>query len=55
LLTLNEIGARYWDQPGFPVATRNAIWRILYNAGVALIIVDDLQAAAGFADAASFW
>ena len=42
------IGVRYWDQPGWPIGTRNAIWRILYNAGVDLINVDDLEGAANF-------
>lgn len=42
------IGARYWDQPGWPIGTRNAIWRILIDAGVALLNVDDLAGAAGF-------
>ena len=41
------IGLRYWDQPGWPVSTRNAIWRTLKNEGVDLINVDDLAAAAG--------
>ncbi|KAK1058021.1 hypothetical protein LTR74_013709 [Friedmanniomyces endolithicus] len=39
---------RYWDQPGWPVTTRNAIWRILWNAGVDLLNVDDLQGAADY-------
>lgn len=42
------IKARYWNQPGFPVGTRNAVWRILYNEGADLINVDDLAGAAGF-------
>ncbi|KAI9696656.1 MAG: hypothetical protein M1820_008105 [Bogoriella megaspora] len=44
------IGARYWDQPGWPVGTRNAIWRQLWNEGVDLLNVDDLEAAANFWD-----
>ncbi|KAF2437187.1 hypothetical protein EJ08DRAFT_684705 [Tothia fuscella] len=43
------IGARYWDQPNWPLGTRNAIWRTLINEGVALLNVDDLE------DAAEFW
>lgn len=39
---------RYWDQPGWPVGTRNAVWRILWDAGVDLLNVDDLEAAANF-------
>ena len=39
---------RYWDQPGFPVGTRNAIWRQLWNEGADLINADDVLAAAGY-------
>lgn len=42
------IAVRYWDQPGWPIGTRNAIWRILWNAGVDLLNVDDLEGAANF-------
>ncbi|KAK4895692.1 hypothetical protein LTR27_006173 [Elasticomyces elasticus] len=42
------IAVRYWDQPGFPVTTRNAMWRTLWNAGVDLLNVDDLEAAADY-------
>jgi len=42
------IKVRYWDQPGWPIGTRNAIWRILWDAGADLINVDDLEAAAEF-------
>jgi hypothetical protein len=42
------IAVRYWDQPGWPVGTRNAIWRILWDAGVDLLNVDDLEGAADF-------
>lgn len=42
------IGARYWDQPGWPFGTRNALWRILLEEGVALLNVDDLEGAANF-------
>jgi hypothetical protein len=42
------IGARYWDQPGWPLGTRNAVWRTLLEEGVALLNVDDLQGAADF-------
>ncbi|KAF2673903.1 hypothetical protein BT63DRAFT_467486 [Microthyrium microscopicum] len=40
------IGARYWDQPLWPVGTRDAVWRLLLDEGVALLNVDDLNAAA---------
>lgn len=39
---------RYWDQPGWPISTRNGIWRQLATEGVDLINADDLNAAAGF-------
>ncbi|TKA24635.1 hypothetical protein B0A50_06395 [Salinomyces thailandicus] len=39
---------RYWDQPEWPVGTRNAMWRLLWDAGVDYLNVDDLEAAAGF-------
>ena len=39
---------RYWDQPGWPVGTRNAVWRVLWDAGVDLLNVDDLEGAANF-------
>ncbi|KAK5120779.1 hypothetical protein LTR85_005845 [Meristemomyces frigidus] len=42
------IMVRYWDQPGWPIGTRNAIWRILWSAGVDLLNVDDLEGAANF-------
>ncbi|KAF2113550.1 hypothetical protein BDV96DRAFT_495834 [Lophiotrema nucula] len=42
------IKARYWDQPGWPVGTRNAVWRILWDEGADLINVDDIKAAAEF-------
>ncbi|KAK3679792.1 hypothetical protein LTR78_000168 [Recurvomyces mirabilis] len=42
------IAVRYWDQPGWPVSTRNAIWRILWDAGVDLLNVDDLEAVGNF-------
>ena len=39
---------RYWDQPGWPIGTRNAIWRILWDAGVDLLNFEDLEGAANF-------
>ncbi|KAK7748211.1 hypothetical protein SLS53_001466 [Cytospora paraplurivora] len=42
------IKVRYWDQPGWPVGTRNSIWRTLWDSGVDLLNVDDLEAAANF-------
>jgi len=42
------IGARYWDQPSWPIGTRNAVFRNLLEEGVALLNVDDLEGAAEF-------
>jgi hypothetical protein len=42
------IGARYWDQPGWPIGTRNAVFRQLLEEGVALLNADDLEGAAEF-------
>lgn len=39
---------RYWDQPGWPIGTRNAIWRTLWDAGADLLNVDDLEGIANF-------
>jgi hypothetical protein len=42
------IMCRYWNQPGWPVGTRNAIWRSLWDEGVDLLNVDDLSGAEAF-------
>ncbi|OAL00069.1 hypothetical protein IQ06DRAFT_294428 [Phaeosphaeriaceae sp. SRC1lsM3a] len=42
------IKARYWNQPAWPVGTRNAVWRTLWDEGVDLLNVDDLKAASEF-------
>ncbi|PSR99261.1 PLC-like phosphodiesterase [Coniella lustricola] len=42
------IKLRYWDQPGWPIGTRNAIWRTLWDNGVDILNVDDLEGAANF-------
>lgn len=42
------IKARYWNQPAYPIGTRNAIWRILWDEGVDLLNVDDLKGASEF-------
>jgi hypothetical protein len=49
------IGVRYWDTPAWPISTRNAVWRTLIGAGVALINADDLVAAAGFSEESNYW
>ena len=46
---------RYWDQPGWPISTRNGIWRQLKSEGVDLINADDLEAAAGLSDTSNYW
>jgi hypothetical protein len=45
------IKLRYWDQPDWPLSTRDGIWRQLSTEGVDLINADDVAAAAGFGDA----
>jgi len=42
------IKARYWNQPAYPIGTRNAMWRILWDEGVDLLNVDDLKGASEF-------
>lgn len=42
------IKVRYWDQPGWPVGTRNGVWRSLWENGVDLLNVDDIEAVANF-------
>jgi hypothetical protein len=42
------IMCRYWNQPGWPVGTRNGIWRGLWDRGVDLLNVDDLTGAEAF-------
>lgn len=42
------IMARYWNAPEWPVGTRNAVWRMLWDEGVDLINVDDLKGATEF-------
>lgn len=42
------IKARYWNQPNWPIRTRNAVWRTLWEEGIDLLNVDDLKAAAEF-------
>lgn len=41
------IKLRYWNQPSWPVSTRNGLWRQLRSEGVDLINVDDVASAAG--------
>ena len=45
---------RYWDQPGWPISTRNGIWRQLKDEGVDIINADDLEAAAGVSDKSDY-
>ena len=49
------IKLRYWNQPAWPISTRNGIWRQLRTEGVDLINVDDLEAGAGFSDVGNYW
>jgi hypothetical protein len=47
--TLHDKGIklRYWNQPEWPISTRNGIWRQLRTEGVDFINADDVVAAAG--------
>ncbi|KAF2280009.1 uncharacterized protein EI97DRAFT_498301 [Westerdykella ornata] len=38
--------ARYWNAPAWPVKVRNAVWKGLWEGGVGLLGVDDLQGGA---------
>lgn len=38
--------ARFWETPAWPLHTRAALWRQLWDAGAGLLNVDDLEAAA---------
>lgn len=49
------IKARYWDQPVWPLTTRNAIWKTLIDEGVGLINTDNVVEAAGFGGVAGYW
>lgn len=46
---------RYWNQPAWPISTRNGIWRQLKDEGVDFINVDDLEGAAGLGDRSNYW
>ncbi|OCT52648.1 Altered inheritance of mitochondria protein 6 [Cladophialophora carrionii] len=46
---------RYWDTPGWPISTRNAVWGTLLQEGVGLLNADDLPAAAGFGAYYGLW
>ncbi|OAP61637.1 hypothetical protein AYL99_03840 [Fonsecaea erecta] len=46
---------RYWDTPGWPISTRNAVWATLLEQGVGLLNADDLPAAAGFGAYYGMW
>ncbi|KAL9127706.1 MAG: hypothetical protein Q9217_003457 [Psora testacea] len=49
------IKLRYWNQPAWPISTRNGLWRQLRTEGVDLLNVDDLEAGAGFSDYGNYW
>jgi len=46
---------RYWDLPPWSIKTRNSVWRQLVDAGVGLLNVDDLEAAAGLGGVGAEW
>jgi hypothetical protein len=39
---------RYWNQPQWPVGTRNAVWGTLWDEDVDLLNVDDVAGVAEF-------
>ncbi|KAK8184679.1 hypothetical protein BC567DRAFT_191495 [Phyllosticta citribraziliensis] len=43
-----NIMVRYWDQPGWPIGTRNSIWRTFVDEGVDLLNIDDPEGCASF-------
>jgi hypothetical protein len=45
------IKARYWNQPAYPIGTRNAVWRTLWDEGADLLNADDLKGASEFWEA----
>jgi hypothetical protein len=49
------IKVRYWDQPAWPISTRNGIWRTLQSEGADFINADDVISAAGFSDQDGYW
>lgn len=42
------IMVRYWNQPNFPVGTRNGVWKQLWEEGVDFLNADDVRGVAGF-------
>lgn len=46
---------RYWNQPEWPIATRNAIWSTLVQEGVGLLNVNDVVEAAGLGGINGYW
>lgn len=48
------IGARFWNTPAWPISTRDAVWKVLVDQGVALLNADDLASAAGFGGSAAW-
>lgn len=57
IATANSKGilARYWDQPAWPIATRNSIWALLVSEGVGLINADAVAEAAGYGGVNGYW
>ncbi len=49
------IMTRYWDQPAWPIATRNAVWSLLVQEGTGLVNADDLAEAAGYGGVNGYW
>lgn len=49
------IWVRFWDLPGWPISTRNTVWKQIMDADVYLVNADDLQAAAGLSGTGAEW
>ncbi|KAK7517137.1 PLC-like phosphodiesterase [Phyllosticta citriasiana] len=43
-----NVMVRYWEQPGWPIGTRNSIWRTFVDEGVDLLNIDDPEGCASF-------
>ena len=46
---------RYWNEPAWPISTRNGLWKQLISEGVDFVNADDIEAAAGLSAQSSYW
>lgn len=49
------IAARYWNTPGWPISTRNAVWAKVLELGAGLLNADAVADAAGFSGTSGNW